>query len=179
MEQHFYSVGADDKRRALHQILKARGMKLAILSNGNPDMLAAAVGNARMEDLFSHVMSADTVEKFKTAPEAYQMGTDLLGAAARDIVFVSSNGWDICGASWFGYRTFWVNRADAPMEELGVTPHGQGRLLSDLPPFIAGLTLRRLSIGDAWVSVVFRRTPGEVSVSVIERVGDIRVATTA
>jgi glycogen debranching enzyme len=49
----------------------------------------------------------------------------------------------------------------------------------DLPPFIAGLTLRRLSLGDAWVSVVFRRTPGEVSVSVIERVGDIRVATTA
>jgi 2-haloacid dehalogenase len=117
--------------------LKANGMKLAILSNGNQDMLAAAVGNARMEDLFSHVISVDTVKKFKTAPEAYQLGTDLLGAAARDIVFVSSNGWDICGASWFGYRTFWVNRADAPMEELGVTPHGQGRLLSDLPSFIA------------------------------------------
>lgn len=116
--------------------LKADGMKLAILSNGNPDMLAAVVGNAQMDDLFSHVMSVDTVRKFKTAPEAYQLGTDLLGAAARDIVFVSSNGWDVCGASWFGYRTFWVNRAGAPMEELGVTPHGQGRLLSDLPPFI-------------------------------------------
>jgi 2-haloacid dehalogenase len=116
--------------------LKADGMKLAILSNGNQDMLAAAVANAQMEDLFSHVISVDTVKKFKTAPEAYQLGTDLLGAAARDIVFVSSNGWDVCGASWFGYRTFWVNRAGAPMEELGVTPHGQGRLLSDLPPFI-------------------------------------------
>jgi 2-haloacid dehalogenase len=116
--------------------LKAGGMKLAILSNGNQNMLAAAVGNAQMDDLFSHVMSVDTVKKFKTAPEAYQLGTDLLGAAARDIVFVSSNCWDVCGASWFGYRTFWVNRANAPMEELGVTPHGQGRLLSDLPPFI-------------------------------------------
>jgi 2-haloacid dehalogenase len=121
---------------AVLQGLKAKGMKLAILSNGNQDMLAAAVASARMEDLFSHVISVDAVKKFKTAPEAYQLGTDLLGAAARDIVFVSSNGWDICGASWFGYRTFWVNRADAPMEELGVTPHGQGRLLSDLPPFI-------------------------------------------
>jgi 2-haloacid dehalogenase len=121
---------------AVLRALKANGMKLAILSNGNQDMLAAAVGSAGMEDLFSHVISVDTVKKFKTAPEAYQLGTDLLGAAARDIVFVSSNGWDICGASWFGYRTFWVNRADAPMEELGVTPHGQGRLLSDLPPFI-------------------------------------------
>lgn len=121
---------------AVLRALRAKGMKLAILSNGNPDMLAAAVASARMEDLFSHVMSVDAVEKFKTAPEAYQMGTDLLGAAARDIVFVSSNGWDICGATWYGYRTFWVNRTGAPMEELGVTPHGQGRLLTDLPPFI-------------------------------------------
>jgi 2-haloacid dehalogenase len=82
------------------------------------------------------VLSADAVHKFKTAPEAYQLGTDMLGMAARDILFVSSNGWDICGASWFGYKTFWVNRADAPMEELGVTPSGQARLLSDLPAFI-------------------------------------------
>ena len=117
--------------------LKATGMKLAILSNGNPEMLAAVVQNAQMEDLFSHVISVETVKKFKTAPEAYQLGTDLLGMPARDIVFVSSNGWDVCGASWYGYKTFWVNRADAPMEELGVTPHGQGRLLSDLPAFIA------------------------------------------
>jgi 2-haloacid dehalogenase len=117
--------------------LKATGMKLAILSNGNPEMLAAVVQNAQMEALFSHVISVETVKKFKTAPEAYQLGTDLLGMPARDIVFVSSNGWDVCGASWYGYKTFWVNRADAPMEELGVTPHGQGRLLSDLPAFIA------------------------------------------
>jgi 2-haloacid dehalogenase len=116
--------------------LKEAGMKMAILSNGNPEMLAAAVQNAGMEGLFSHVLSADAVRKFKTAPEAYQLGTDMLGLAARDILFVSSNGWDICGASWFGYKTFWVNRADAPMEELGVTPSGQARLLSDLPAFI-------------------------------------------
>ena len=66
----------------------------------------------------------------------FWLGTDMLGMAARDILFVSSNGWDICGASWFGYKTFWVNRADAPMEELGVMPSGQARLLSDLPAFI-------------------------------------------
>ena len=117
--------------------LKATGMKLAILSNGNPEMLSAVVHNAQMEDLFSHVISVDTVRKFKTAPEAYQLGTDMLGVPPRDIVFVSSNGWDVCGASWFGYKTFWVNRGGAPMEELGVTPHGQGRLLSDLPQFAA------------------------------------------
>ena len=115
--------------------LKATGMKLAILSNGNPEMLSAVVHNAQMEDLFSHVISVDAVRKFKTAPEAYQLGTDMLGVPPRDIVFVSSNGWDVCGASWFGYKTFWVNRGGAPMEELGVTPHGQGSLLSDLPGF--------------------------------------------
>jgi 2-haloacid dehalogenase len=117
--------------------LKATGMKLAILSNGNPDMLSAVVHNAEMEDLFSHVISVDAVRKFKTAPEAYQLGTDMLGVPPRDIVFVSSNGWDVCGASWFGYKTFWVNRSGAPMEELGVTPHGQGSLLTDLPGFAA------------------------------------------
>jgi 2-haloacid dehalogenase len=113
------------------------GLRLAILSNGNPEMLHAVVRSAGMEDLFSHVLSVDTVKKFKTAPEAYQLGTDMLGMAARDILFVSSNCWDVCGASWFGYKTFWVNRANAPMDELGVTPHGQGRLLSELPAFLA------------------------------------------
>lgn len=114
------------------QALKARGLKLAILSNGNPDMLNAAVQAAGMQDLFTQVLSVDSVQKFKTAPEAYQLGPDVLGVAARDSLFVSSNCWDVCGAAWFGYRTFWVNRANAPMEELGVTPNAQGRSLTDL-----------------------------------------------
>ena len=117
---------------AVLQTLKARGLKLAILSNGNPDMLNAAVQAAGMQDLFTQVLSVDSVQKFKTAPEAYQLGPDLLGTAARDTLFVSSNCWDVCGAAWFGYRTFWVNRANAPVEELGVTPNAQGRSLTDL-----------------------------------------------
>ncbi len=118
------------------QDLKARGLKLAILSNGNPDMLNAAVQAAGMQDLFTQVLSVDSVQKFKTAPEAYQLGPDVLGIAARDSLFVSSNCWDVCGAAWFGYRTFWVNRANAPMEELGVTPNAQGRSLIDLREYI-------------------------------------------
>ncbi len=114
------------------QALKARGLKLAILSNGNPDMLHAAVQAAGMQGLFTQVLSVDSVQKFKTAPEAYQLGPDVLGVAARDSLFVSSNCWDVCGAAWFGYRTFWVNRANAPVEELGVTPNAQGRSLTDL-----------------------------------------------
>ena len=121
---------------AVLKALKADGLKLAILSNGNPEMLAAAVHAAGMDGLFTQVLSAHSVQKFKTAPEAYQLGPDMLGIPARDSLFVSSNGWDVCGAAWFGYRTFWVNRANAPMEELGVTPNGEGRTLDDLHRFV-------------------------------------------
>jgi 2-haloacid dehalogenase len=119
------------------ETLKQRGLKLAILSNGNPDMLASAVNAAGMQDIFNHVLSVDAVRKFKTAPEAYALGPDMLGFGAKDILFVSSNCWDVCGAAWFGYKTFWVNRAGAPLEELGVTPHGEGRSLNDVLSFIA------------------------------------------
>lgn len=116
--------------------LKSKGLKLAILSNGNPEMLDAAVQAAGMSDLFTQVLSVHAVEKFKTAPEAYQLGPDTLGVSAKDTLFVSSNCWDVCGAAWFGYRTFWVNRSNSPLEELGIRPHGQGRTLDDLAQFV-------------------------------------------
>ncbi|SNS62284.1 2-haloacid dehalogenase [Noviherbaspirillum humi] len=117
---------------AVLQQLKQDGFKLAILSNGNPQMLEAAVQAAGMQGLFSHVLSVDAVKKYKTAPEAYQLGPDVFGLSAKHILFVSSNCWDVCGASWFGYTTFWVNRAGAPLEELGVLPDASGRDMNDL-----------------------------------------------
>ncbi|HTD03684.1 MAG TPA: haloacid dehalogenase type II [Undibacterium sp.] len=116
--------------------LRAGGLKLSILSNGNPHMLQSAVDAAGMQGLFSHVLSVEAVKKFKTAPEAYQMAPDVFGLPAKNILFVSSNCWDACCATWFGYTTFWVNRAAAPLEELGVAPHGQGRSLSDVLDFV-------------------------------------------
>ncbi|MES2537554.1 MAG: haloacid dehalogenase type II [Pseudomonadota bacterium] len=121
---------------AVLQELQVKGLKLAILSNGNPQMLDSVVKAAGMQGVFSHLLSVDAVKKFKTAPEAYQLGPDVFGLPAKKILFVSSNCWDVCGATWFGYTTFWVNRADAPLEELGVEPHGQGRTLTDLVKFI-------------------------------------------
>lgn len=121
------------------QVLRENGLKLAILSNGNVQMLQTAVDAAGMQDIFQHLLSVDIVKKFKTAPEAYQMGPDTFGVPARDILFVSSNCWDVCCATWFGYTTFWVNRQNAPVEELGVTPHGVGRSLADLPAFVKTL----------------------------------------
>jgi 2-haloacid dehalogenase len=118
------------------QKLRAAGLKLSILSNGTPQMLQSAVDAAGMQGLFSHLLSVETVKKFKTAPEAYQLAPDVFGLPAKNILFVSSNGWDACCATWFGYTTFWVNRSNAPLEELGVTPHGQGRTLEDLIDFV-------------------------------------------
>lgn len=116
--------------------LKDMGLKLAILSNGNPQMLESAVEAAGMNGIFNHILSVDAVKKYKTAPEAYQLGPDVLGLSAKHILFVSSNCWDACGATWFGYTTFWVNRNCAPLEELGVTPDATGADMTALPGFI-------------------------------------------
>ena len=121
---------------AVMQQLKEMGLKLAILSNGNPQMLDAVVKAAGMQGLFNHILSVDAVKKFKTAPEAYQMAPDVFGLSARNMLFVSSNCWDACGATWFGYSTFWVNRSAAPLEELGVAPHAEGRSLTDLLDYV-------------------------------------------
>jgi len=116
--------------------LRARGIKTAILSNGNPQMLDAALKASELEDCFHHVLSVDGVKKFKTAPEAYQLAPDVFGLSAKNILFVSGNGWDVSGAAWFGYTTFWVNRAGLPFEELGVTPHGSGADLNGVLDFV-------------------------------------------
>ncbi len=116
--------------------LRERGIKTAILSNGNPQMLEAAVKAAGLEDCFHHILSVDAVKKFKTAPEAYQLAPDVFGLSAKNILFVSGNGWDVCGAAWFGYTTFWVNRAGLPFEELGVTPHGSSADLNGVLDFV-------------------------------------------
>ncbi|MCU6433536.1 haloacid dehalogenase type II [Undibacterium sp. Jales W-56] len=116
--------------------LRERGLKLAILSNGNQHMLQSAVDAADMQGIFHHLLSVDAVKKFKTAPEAYQMAPDMFDLPVKNILFVSSNCWDACCATWFGYTTFWVNRNDAPLEELGVVPHGQGKSLTDVIQFL-------------------------------------------
>ncbi|HXT09898.1 MAG TPA: haloacid dehalogenase type II [Roseiarcus sp.] len=117
--------------------LHAKGLKLAVLSNGNEAMLHKALAAAGIEPLFSHVLSVERVRKFKTAPEAYQLALDAFGAPVQNLVFVSSNGWDAAGAAWFGFRTFWINRAGAPLERLGVAPEGIGRTMDDLTGFLA------------------------------------------
>ena len=116
--------------------LKSLGLPLAILSNGTPEMLDIAIKSAGMSGLFDHVLSVDKVRRYKTAPEAYQLGSDAFSLPAARILFVSSNAWDACGATWFGYTTFWINRSGQPAEELDVNPTASGSLLTDVVTFV-------------------------------------------
>lgn len=112
--------------------LHARGLTLGVLTNGDGPMVGAALASAGIAKLFTHVLSVERVRKFKTAPEAYQLGPDVFGAPAGDLVFVSSNGWDAVAAQAFGYRAYWINRLGAPRERFGVAPEGEGRTMDDL-----------------------------------------------
>jgi 2-haloacid dehalogenase len=116
--------------------LRAHGMAMAILSNGTPAMLESAIRTAGMSGMFRHVLTADRVRKFKTAPEVYALGVAAFNCPAERLVFVSANGWDACCATWFGYRTLWVNRAAEPMEQLGILPTAEARGLTDLMSFV-------------------------------------------
>jgi len=98
------------------------GAPLGILSNGSPRMLAAAVRSSGLEGRLAHVLSVDAVQTYKPSPAVYELATRAFELPAADILFVSSNGWDVAGAKAFGYRTCWCNRLGAPRENLGVTP---------------------------------------------------------
>jgi 2-haloacid dehalogenase len=114
------------------QALRQRGVATAILSNGSPEMLQSAVRSAGMSDLLDAVLSVDSVRQFKTTPTSYQMVQDHFGVAPADVLFVSSNGWDALGATWFGFTTLWVNRQGLPAEAIGPAPHHMGRDLGEV-----------------------------------------------
>ena len=118
------------------RILRERGVKLAILSNGSPRMLEAAVANAGVTDLFDAVLSVDAVRVFKPHPSVYQLAVDSLGVDAERICFLSSNGWDAFSAKAFGFRVLWCNRFGQPPERLPATPDGEITNLDELPPLL-------------------------------------------
>jgi 2-haloacid dehalogenase len=112
-----------DARSALATLNAAQQKpKLAILSNGAPDMLNAVVKHNGFDTLFDAVLSVEDVGVFKPDPHVYQLAVDRLGVAKNEIGFVSSNGWDAAGAKAFGFNVFWINRSGAPAERLGVMP---------------------------------------------------------
>ena len=116
--------------------LKSAGMKTAILSNGAPDMLKAAVSNADIAGLLDAVLSAEEVGVFKPHPSVYRMGEDRLGLPAGRMSFQSSNAWDAAAASAFGYRVIWVNRFGQARERIPDPPHAEIETLEELPGIV-------------------------------------------
>ncbi len=110
LQDAYYRLDAfDDGRPALGE-LKARGHALAILSNGTPSMLDAAVRSAGIVGICDAVLSVAAVRMYKPRPEVYALATNHFGVEPNEVAFVSSNRWDVMGAASFGFRPVWVNR---------------------------------------------------------------------
>ena len=134
MNQYRHLSAFPENREVLHA-LKERGVTTGILSNGDPEMLGVAVKSAGFSGLLDHVLSVHATRKYKTDPAAYAIGPHALGLPPRDILFVSSNGWDAIGATWYGFTTLWVNRSGAPLEQLDKSPSRTGSSLRDVLDF--------------------------------------------
>lgn len=115
-----------DVRPALMK-LRAAGVRLAFLSNLSEATLRANMARSGISDLFEQVLSTDRVRQFKPARAAYGMGPDAFALPKSRIGFAAFGGWDAVGASWFGYRTAWVNRFGVPREPIEPGPAIVGR----------------------------------------------------
>jgi len=125
----------------LHE-LSARGVRAGVLSNGDPAMLHPVIANAGFQGLLDPVLSAHSARRFKTDNAVYALGPQALKLPASEILFVSSNGWDAIGATWYGYTTLWINRAQLPLEALDTAPTRTGSSLRDVLTFFSPATAK-------------------------------------
>jgi 2-haloacid dehalogenase len=140
-----------------------QGRKLAILSNGSPDMLDALVRNSGLDRVLDATISVDAQHIFKPSPDAYALIESRLGVVPGEVLFVASNPWDACGAKAFGLKVAWIERVTpeamalacarrdlvspltmfkairTQMDELGLEPDHRIRALSELPELVGGL----------------------------------------
>ncbi len=127
-----------DAERVLRSI-KDAGLRLGFLSNATPAILEAGIRNSGLGGIFDQVLSTDRLKTYKPDPRAYQMAVEAFGVSRDEIAFVAFAGWDVAGAKWFGYPTYWANRLGSPAEELGVRPDAEGRDLSGLKAFVESI----------------------------------------
>ena len=132
----YFELDAFPDARATLAALRQQGAATAILSNGSPRMLAGAVEGARLGDKLDAVLSVDTVRMYKPRAEVYRLVTDTMKVAAHEVVFVSSNRWDVMGAAQFGFRVVWVNRAKLPDEYPDQAPFVVVPDLATLPTLV-------------------------------------------
>jgi 2-haloacid dehalogenase len=127
----YRSLDAYPEVPVLLRRLRAGGVATAILSNGDPDMLADALASAGLDGLFDAVLSVAAAGVFKTSPRAYALVPGALGVDGDAVVFASSNRWDVAGAAAFGFAPVWVNRGQLPDEYPGLDPVA---VVADLRP---------------------------------------------
>jgi 2-haloacid dehalogenase len=136
MDAYMTLAAFPDVKPGLQQ-LKAMGLRLAVLSNGEPKMLESAVRSAGIADLLDAVISVDEVRVFKPSPRVYDLAATRLNIPKSSIGFVSSNSWDVNGAGAAGLTTFWIQRVSAePPEELGYPAVHIVHVLTDLPALV-------------------------------------------
>jgi 2-haloacid dehalogenase len=116
--------------------LKAAGLRTAILSNGTPKMLEAAVTNAKLGGLIDTILSVEEVGVYKPHPKVYQLAVDRLSVSAAEIAFQSSNAWDAHAASAFGMQVVWCNRYGQRRERLPGVPDREVTSLTELPAIV-------------------------------------------
>lgn len=130
----YFELGAFPDAAAILKKLKSAGHATAILSNGSPKMLAAAVKAAKLDASLDAVLSVDAIHMYKPRPEVYALVIDRFPVERADVTFVSSNRWDVMGAASFGFKAVWVNRAKNPDE---YPDHPPVKTIADLTSLIA------------------------------------------
>jgi 2-haloacid dehalogenase len=132
----YLSIDAYPEVPATLRRLKDAGLKTAILSNGSPAMLNAAVGNAKLGELLDAVLSVESVGVFKPHPDVYRQAASHFAVPAEKICFLSSNGWDAFSAKAFGFQVLWCNRFGQAAEHIPELPDGEIETLSSLPDWL-------------------------------------------
>src|SRR5947208_7440310 len=138
MEAYLSLAAFPDVKPGL-EALKKQGVKLAILSNGEPKMLEAAAKSAGIRDLLDDVISVEEVKIFKVSPRVYNLAPERLKVTNPELGFISANNWDGVAAVSAGLRTFWIQRTTAEVpEELGFQVDATVKAITDLPGLLHG-----------------------------------------
>lgn len=130
--QAYLNLRAYSEVPAVLETLKNAGYKTAILSNGEPSMLASAVSGADIDQWIDKSLSVDVLKIFKPDPRVYQLVTDHFQVKPEEVIFQSSNAWDAAGAAYFGFKVLWVNRFDQRAERLPGKPDYEAKNLNKL-----------------------------------------------
>lgn len=135
--QLYWELSAYPEVPEMLRALKTQGMNTAILSNGTPDMLEGAVSAAGIGDVLDVSLSVQSLGVYKPARPVYGLVGEYFGCASREVLFVSSNCWDACAASGYGFRAVWANRANEPMDRLPWKPAHVVQDLTQIPQLAA------------------------------------------